>query len=127
MLKRISMSLHHVIWVHPEHVPQVSIEVFKAPAEHEAQVLGIIEATSSERECFLCESGDLFCRFTRQGKDGFGGVPRGNLFINETLKLVMFKQHHEDVVTDDHARGLLIGELRVERKSKFAEEGNGFL
>jgi hypothetical protein len=48
----------------------------------------------------------------------------GNLAVDEVLEAVLHEQHDEDVLVDDHARGLVVGELGVELKTKLGEKAH---
>ena len=48
-----------------------------------------------------------------------------NILLGELLELGLGQQHNVDSVSNDHARGHLVGELRVERKAKLLEERLG--
>jgi hypothetical protein len=46
----------------------------------------------------------------------------GDLAVDEVLEALLHEQHDEDVLVDDHARGLVIGEVGVELEMELGEE-----
>ena len=84
MLERFRAGeLLNVCWIHPEQIPDMTVEVFESPAEHETFVVLIVELTAAKFECLLGKFAHFISGFARQRNENFDCVLVGNLFIDE--------------------------------------------
>lgn len=116
-----------VFWVHPEEIPEMTVEIFKSPTDHHSVIFEVVDLFAASSECF---GGDgfyfIFC-FTCKRKNGFGGVLVSDWGFDESLEFFVDREHHKSFVVDDHACRFIVGEVGVELEPELAEESLGFL
>ena len=116
----------HRGWFHPEHFPDVTVQVIEAASVHEAVVL--------RRSALRCTGGDRLIvdrvhsilALEGKGQEHFGVLGRitGRLpFRQETLQAFGRVQHCTDGVTDHQRSRIVVGELGIERIAERFEEG----
>ena len=117
-----------LLWRHRAHVnefPLVAVGVSEAVLIHESVILWIRVDRTASSHSLSDEILNLQATFTTKAKQhlsGFGRVADG--LRREVTKLGVREQHDENRLADDDARGSVIGELRVVRKTERLEEGH---
>src|SRR5262245_8041735 len=112
-----------MVWVHPEDLPCVTVEVVEAPAVHEPMVLKFTGFDCTRLESYLNKVVDPGLAFERQSGQSLGEPSRVcDLFLGERLEFCVREQHRVNIVRDYHAGCRLVGELRVELEAKLFEE-----
>ena len=110
----------------------MSIQIIIAVAIHEPMIHRFSGRCPACGDCLAHHYIHLGAAGARQGYDGLGifsGI--ANLLFGKCLKKFLDQQHDENVIADDHAGGIFIGEIRVERKAELGKKtrltGSGFL
>lgn len=101
----------------------MAVEVGEAALVHPAVILGFAVFFAAGCHRLVDDGVDFLPAFDIEGDEHFGclrGV--GDLLLGESLKLGVREEHRKNVLADDHARGRVIGELRVEREPELGEE-----
>src|SRR5262249_1829413 len=112
-----------MVWIHPEDLPGMTVEVVEAPAVHEPIILKFTGFDCSRFESCLEKVVDLRLAFERQGGQLLGEPGRvRDLLLGESLKFCVCEQHRVNIVRYHHASRRFIGELRVELEAKLLEE-----
>src|SRR5688572_3434162 len=109
--------------IHPNQFPDVSVEILEAMLVHETVVIGLGVGAAAGCHGLAHQFVDPGTTFARQRNQHFrtlGGV--ANRLWSELLELRVREQHRVDVLTDDHARGRVVGELGVELVAEAAKE-----
>jgi len=110
---------------HVDEFPLVAVGVSEAVLIHESVILWIRVDRTAGSHSLSDEILNLRPTVTTQAKQhlsGFGCVADG--LRREFKKLGVRKQHDENRLADDDARGSVIGELRIVRKTERLEEGH---
>ena len=109
--------------IHVSEFPDVSVEVLKSVAVHEALILRLLVGRSTGSYCFANQLVDFVPALRRQAHQDFGVLGCvTNLLRREALELVLHQQHNiNDRADDDAGRGC-VGELRIKGEPKLAEE-----
>src|SRR5262245_3252564 len=122
-VSNVSLGLLDMVWVHPKYLPDMAIEVVKAPAVHEPMVLNFSGFGCARLESCVDKVVDLRPAFERQCGQYFGDPGRvRNLLLRKRLEFCMSEQHRVDIVRNYHAGCSMICELRVELEAKLLEE-----
>src|SRR5262245_15498270 len=112
-----------MVWIHPEDLPGMTVEVVEAPVVHEAIILKFTGFDCPRSESCLKKVVDLRLAFERQGGQLLGEPGRVRyLLLGEHLEFCVGEQHRVNVIRDDHAGCRVIGELRVELEAELLEE-----
>ncbi|MNV47265.1 hypothetical protein D3C71_1391260 [compost metagenome] len=108
--------------------PNVAVQVFEAVRVHEAVVLRLARYGAAGSACAGDQVVDFGAAFARQADQHFGclfGVHQR--FAGKALEEIARQEHGVDVIADDHAGALLVGEIRVEGEAQLLEEVLRFL
>jgi len=98
----------------------------EAPSIHETEIHRIVRGLSTGRESRLRELVDRLPALGGDRQDRLSVRRRvGDLLLGEVLEPGFHEQHHECLLADDHARGVLVGETGVEREAERGEEPHG--
>jgi hypothetical protein len=111
---------------HVDELPAVTVGVGEAVLIHEAIVLWLSVGGATGSHGFGDEIFHLSAALAAQAVqhlNGFGGV--ADRLWREVLELRMGEDHHMNVLADDNAGCVIIGELRVVGKAQGFEEGPG--
>src|SRR5437870_11709327 len=109
--------------IHPEDLPMVAIEVVEAPAVHEAVVLRIHGVLSAGGDGLVHHFVNLRSAAAREREERLRVLRRiAELPPRERLEEGLTEQHDVGLLADDHASGLVVGELRVEPEAELREE-----
>src|SRR5207248_10277843 len=109
--------------IHPEDLPMVAVEVVEAPAVHEAVVLRIHGVLSAGGDGPVHHFVHLRSAAAREREERLRVLRRiAELPPRERLEEGLTEQHDVGLLADDHASGLVVGELRVEPEAQLREE-----
>src|SRR5436309_13691546 len=112
--------------IHPEDFPMVAVEVVEAPAVHEAVVLRIHGVLSAGGDGLVHYSVHLRPAAAREREERLRVLRRiAELPPRERLEEGLIEQHDVGFFADDHASGLVVGELRVEPEAELRSEPAG--
>ena len=101
----------------------VAVEVVEAPAVHEAVVLRIHGVLSAGGDGLVHHSVHLRPAAAREREERLRVLRRiAELPPRERLEERLAEQHDVGLLADDHAGGLVVGELRVEPEAELREE-----
>src|SRR5215510_6774961 len=112
-----------MVWIHPEDLPGMTVEVVEAPAVHESIILKLTGFECPRFESCRKKVVDLRLAFERQGGQLLGEPGRvRDLLLGERLEFCVREQHRVNIIRDYHAGCRLIGELLVELEAKLLKE-----
>ena len=101
----------------------VAVEVVEAPPVHEAVVLrvhGVLPTSGDGFLHHLVHFGPAIAREREEPLRVLGRV--AELLLGERPEEGFAEEHDEGLLADDHAGGLVVGELRVELEAELREE-----
>src|SRR5262249_54837885 len=108
--------------IHPEGLPVMSVEIVETPPVHEPMVLRLHGVLTAGRDGLLHELVDVRPARARERKEPLGVPARvANITLREALEEWLGQGHGESCIAKDHASGIRICELWVEREG----EGGG--
>src|SRR6186713_210238 len=108
---------------HVDEFPCVAVEILIAMRVHEAVVLRFarhLRATGARVRYELIHLLAAAAGHAGQHFSGFAGVR--DALVSEGSEETLHEQHHEQVVTENHAGPFLVGERGIERVAKLREE-----
>src|SRR5262249_32942636 len=107
----------------PENFPVVTVGIVKARGVHEAVILRGHRTSAAVGEGLVHQGIYLGAALTGQRQQCLvvgGGIAEG--FLGEGLEELLPEQHHEALLPQDPARGLVVGEPPVELEAELGEE-----
>ncbi|EEF93401.1 hypothetical protein CATMIT_01969, partial [Catenibacterium mitsuokai DSM 15897] len=114
----------HRVGIHVEDLPGVAVQIVVSALVHEAVVLRLVRLRTGG-DGLVGQRIDLGAAAQRQRHQGLHLALRiDQLLLGEGLEERPHQQHREQILAEQHAGGVLVGELRVEAVAERGEESD---